>query len=104
MNCETAQEKLPELLTGALDRQTELETLTHLAGCEACRHELAFWAQVRQAALENEADADEDAIRGVRQELFGPGSLSVLESFRLAGRALGMAGSACKLALASMGI
>ncbi len=104
MNCDMVQEKLPELLAGVLDRQTELQVLAHLAGCEACRLELAFWAQVQQATTQGAEDAPNAVIREVRVNLFGPGVASMLDGFRITGRALGLAGSACRLALATIGV
>ena len=102
MNCESVAERLPELLAGALDRETEQDVLFHLAGCAECRQELAFWAQLRQAVREDAAEAPEGLIRDVRAGLFGPRVTSVLESFRQTGRALGLAGSACKLAFSAV--
>lgn len=52
MTCDEASILLPELLGGALDRETEAETLIHLAGCPQCREELAFWAGVAAAAAD----------------------------------------------------
>lgn len=104
MNCETASGRLPELLSGALDREYELETLTHLAQCSECRRELAFWARMRQASLDDTAEVPADAIENVRDSLFGPRAAMVLDSIRKTGRALGLAGSACRLAFTAAGL
>jgi predicted anti-sigma-YlaC factor YlaD len=104
MNCETASELLPELLAGSLDRETELYVLNHLARCEGCRRELAFWAQVGEAVEDESASMPQELFEGVREKLFGARTATVFESFRLTGRALGLAGSACRLALSVAGI
>ena len=104
MNCDMAQEKLPELLAGSLDRKTEQSVLAHLAACEECRRELAFWVQGQQAVLRGAEDAPGTVIREVRESLFGPGAASILDGILVTGRALGLAGSACRLALATMGV
>jgi predicted anti-sigma-YlaC factor YlaD len=101
MNCETASELLPELLSGSMGREAEMEVLSHLAQCAECRRELAFWAQVAEAA-ETEAESAEMSaglFEEARENLFGARALSAVQGLRLAGRALGLAGSACKLAL-----
>lgn len=100
MSCEFASERLPELLAGALDRETELAVLSHLAQCESCRKELAFWAQVQQAVRQGADEVPASVIREVRAGLFGPGLRSMLDGFRTTGQALGLAGSACRLAFA----
>jgi len=52
VTCDETSILLPQLLAGSLDRQTEAETLVHLAGCPRCREELAFWAEAAAAAAE----------------------------------------------------
>jgi predicted anti-sigma-YlaC factor YlaD len=47
------EQQLPELLQGTLERPREQMVLEHLAQCEHCRAELAFWAQL--AAMERQA-------------------------------------------------
>ena len=104
MNCELASERLPELLAGALGRDTELAVLAHLARCESCRRELAFWAQLQQAVRQEVGEVPSRIIRDVRAGLFHPEQASALEGLWTAGRALSLAGSACRLALAAAGV
>lgn len=106
MNCETASELLPELLSGKLGRETEMELLSHLAQCPECRGELAFWAQVAEAV---DAEAVEAAMpaglyKDVRARLFGVGAMSTLDGVRQAVRALDLVRSACRLALSTAGL
>jgi len=55
MNCESIRERLLELNDGRLDAETAATVLAHLAGCPACRRELAtiqeLLAQVDAAAV-----------------------------------------------------
>jgi len=104
MNCEEASELLPELLAGALGREAELDALTHLARCAGCRGELAFWAQVSMTAKSGADVLPEELFESVREKLFGARTATALESLRIAGRALWMAGSACRLAFSAAGI
>lgn len=103
MNCETVSELLPELLSGSLGREQELELLSHLASCPDCRSELAFWAQVAEAEQDDAEPMPNGLFRGIRDELFGAKATTVLETLRLTGRALGLAGSACRLAFSMAG-
>ena len=41
MTCDEVRDRLSERIDGALERATEAEIAEHLAGCEACRRELA---------------------------------------------------------------
>ena len=104
MNCEMASERLPELLNGALDRETEMAVLGHLTQCERCRRELAFWARLQQAVRQGAEEEPGRAVGEVRAKLFGPGLASAWESISAAGRALNLAGSACRLAFAAAGV
>lgn len=106
MNCETVSELLPELLSGTLGREAEREILSHLAQCADCRRELAFWAQVAQAAQAGaESDAMPEALfEEVRENLFGGRTLTALESLKQAGRVLELARSVCGLALSAAGL
>jgi hypothetical protein len=103
MNCETVSGYLPELLAGALGRETELEVLTHLARCEDCRKELAFWVQVAKVVLAETEPMPLGLFKGIRNEMFGIKTSSALDGLKLAGQALGLAGSACRLALSMAG-
>lgn len=104
MKCEDISELLPELLSGALGRETEQEVLTHLARCGECRGDLAFWAQVSESVKAEAAHMPQELFEGVREELLGPRAATLIESFRITKRALGLAGSACKLAFSVAGI
>jgi hypothetical protein len=49
MNCATVRDRLPLFLYGDLDARAAGEIHDHLAGCPACRHELAALQQMRRA-------------------------------------------------------
>jgi anti-sigma factor RsiW len=102
MNCDSASELLPELLAGSLDRETELEVLSHLAHCAQCRVELAFWAQVSGAVKADAAEMPNGLLEDVRENLFSDRTKTLIESLRFTGRALGLAGSAFRLALSAV--
>jgi hypothetical protein len=103
MNCDRISEMLPGLLAGALGREAEQEVLSHLAWCGACRGELAFWARIAGAVKAEEASMPMELFGGIRRELFSGSAATVLESFKTTGKALGLAGSACRLALSMAG-
>ena len=103
MNCEMVSERLPELLSGALDRQAEAETLAHLAACESCRRDLAFWAKIAEAAKAEAAEMPSEAFEQARENLFGPRTATLVETARIVGRALGLARSSVRLAMAAAG-
>jgi anti-sigma factor RsiW len=104
MNCEQAQEMLPELLTGALSPKAEQETLAHLACCEACRRELAFWAKAAEAVRAGAEEMPNELFKGIRQNLAEDRPLTLLETLQVTRRALGLAGSACRLAFSVAGL
>lgn len=104
MNCETVSGLLPELLAGALRGDGEQAVLHHLARCEGCRKELAFWARVSEAVRAEAPEMPEELFAGVREELLGPGTTGALECVKAAWNALGLAGSVCRLALSTAGI
>lgn len=103
MNCETVSERLPELLAGTLDRETEAQTLAHLATCAACRVDLALWAHVAAAVNAEAAVLPEDTVQSVRERLFGERPASLIGSMKHIGRTLGLVRSACRLALSVAG-
>jgi hypothetical protein len=104
MICEEASVLLPQLLAGTLNGDAEQEALHHLARCEGCRKELAFWAKVSKAVRAEAAEMPAELFDGILEELLGERPVAVLESLRLAGRALGLAGSACRLAFSAAGM
>lgn len=104
MNCEQAQEMLPELLAGSLGRKAEQETLMHLAACAECRRDLAFWAQAAEAIRAETTTMPDGLFRDIRADLRQGRTLTLLETYKLTRGALGLAGSACKLVFAAAGI
>lgn len=104
MNCEQVRELLPELLAGALDKKTEQETLEHLAWCEECRMELAFWAQVAEVAKTETEKMPDGLFAEIRETLAQDRPPTWLEGLRVTRRALGLVGSTCKLAFSMAGM
>jgi predicted anti-sigma-YlaC factor YlaD len=104
MNCEKVSELLPQLLAGALKGYEEQEALTHLSRCGECRGELAFWASVSGAVLAEKDEMPKELFREIREELMGPGASTVLESLRATRQALGLVGSAFRLAFSAAGM
>lgn len=100
MDCSWITKQLPELLQGALEPHTEQMVLEHLAHCEQCRRELAFWAQLgmqmRAQAAPPLPKALGEAVAdrlGLRQPPTVRGTLNAATG------ALRLTGSAVRLAL-----
>jgi anti-sigma factor RsiW len=84
--CGEASWRLPDLLGGGLDPETEAGILAHLAGCPDCRKELAFWAAVRAAQSEL-APPPPEAVRAaigaaLRREMRTDAATEAAESVR----------------------
>lgn len=99
MDCQWIAQQLPELLQGTLDRQTEQRVLAHLAQCEDCRRELAFWAQVSQVMQAQAQKLPWETSDAVAERLGLRTQPTLRETLSTVQGALRLTGSAVRLAL-----
>lgn len=99
MDCSWIAQQLPELLQGALEPRTEQMVLEHLAHCEACRRELAFWAQLGAQLRTQTSPLPKTTREAVADRLGLRQPPTVRSTLNAAAGALRLTGSAVRLAL-----
>ena len=98
MDCMEVSELLPQLLAGTLGRERDAAVLAHLAGCEACRKELAFWAKLADEVRTAAQEMPQANFERGRRALFGARELPGMGSLRMVRESLGLTGSLCRAA------
>ena len=72
--------------------------LAHLAGCEACRKELAFWAKLADEVRTAATEMPQASFERSGQALFGARELPGMGGLRVVRESLGLTGSLCRAA------
>jgi predicted anti-sigma-YlaC factor YlaD len=98
MTCEEVSAVLPELLGGNLPRDKETAVLEHLAGCAACRKELAFWAQLCSTMKTGEPQMPEALFEAVGERLNINQKVTVQQCVRILKGTLGLTDSVIRMA------